>query len=155
MNAYIDKLEPLHGDNTPYNEFAILRAKLLWVSTVRPDILCEVSLATQVTPDLYTQNKVTKLNKVLEHAKSHKEFQLSYPLLDKGSLRIVVHSDASFACNSDRSTQIGYIIFLADSHNRCHILKYSSTKSRRIVRSTLGSVAIALATGFDAVFELA
>jgi hypothetical protein len=50
MNTYIDKLEPLHGENTQYNDFASLRAKLLWVSTVRPDILCAVSLATQVTP---------------------------------------------------------------------------------------------------------
>jgi hypothetical protein len=52
------------------------------------------------------------------------------------------------------STQIGYIIFLADKHNTCHILKYSSTKSRRIVRSTLGAEAIALATGFDAAFNV-
>jgi hypothetical protein len=82
MNAYIDKLEPLHGDKIPYNMFTSPRAKLLCVSTVRPDILCAVSLATQVTPDLYTQNEVIKLNKVLEHAKNYKKFQLSYPPLD-------------------------------------------------------------------------
>jgi hypothetical protein len=95
------------------------------------------------------------LNKVLEHAKSHKEFRLSYPPLDKDSLRIVVHSDASLAGNSDMSTQIEYIIFLADKHNTCHVLKYSSTKSRRIARSTLSAEAIALETGFDAAFVLA
>jgi hypothetical protein len=27
--VYIDKLEPLHGDNTPYNDFARLRTRLL------------------------------------------------------------------------------------------------------------------------------
>jgi hypothetical protein len=129
-------------------------AKLLWVSTVSPDILCAVSLSTQVTPDTYTQSEVSKLNKVLSHAKTHKEFQLSYPPLDKNSLRVDVHSDASFAGNSDMSTQIGYIIVLADKHNTCHVLKFSSTKSRRIVRSTLGAEAIALATGFDAAFVL-
>jgi hypothetical protein len=52
MKAYIDKLEPLHVGNALYNEFASLREKLLWVSSVPPDILCAVSLATQVTPDL-------------------------------------------------------------------------------------------------------
>jgi hypothetical protein len=53
------------------------------------------------------------------------------------------------------STQIGYITFLADKHNTCHVLKHNSTKSRRIVRSTLVAEAIALATGFDAAFVLA
>jgi hypothetical protein len=121
MNAYIDKIELLHGDKIPYNRFTRLRAKLLCVSTVRSDILCAV-LATQVTPDLYTQNEITKLNNVFEHAKNNKELQLSYPPLNKDSLCIVVHSDASFAGNSDMSTQVRYIILLADKHNTCHII---------------------------------
>jgi hypothetical protein len=84
-----------------------------------------------------------------------KSFSCLTSPLDKDSLRIVVHSDASFAGNSDMSTQIGYIIFLADKHKTCHVLKYSSTKSRRIVRSTLGAEAIALAIEFDTAFVLA
>jgi Reverse transcriptase (RNA-dependent DNA polymerase) len=134
MNKYIDNVQPLDDDKVTFKDFAGLRAKLLWVSTVRPYILCAVSLATQGAPDTFTRIEVSKLNKVLAHAKSHKELQLSYPPLDKDSLRVVVHSDASFAGNRDMSTQIGYIVFLADSHNICHVLKFSSTKSRRIVR---------------------
>jgi hypothetical protein len=44
---------------------------------------------------------------------------LRYPKLDKESLRLRVYADASFASNRDETSQLGFVIFLADKHEQC------------------------------------
>ena len=58
-------------------------------------------------------------------------------------------TDASFANNKDLSSQIGYIIVLADASGRANILHWSSTKCKRVTRSVLASELYAMAHGFD------
>lgn len=53
------------------------------------------------------------------------------------SLRIVVFTDASFANNTDFSSQIGSIIFLCDGTSRAKFRHYTSYKSTSGVRSGL------------------
>lgn len=57
--------------------------------------------------------------------------------------------DGSFANNKDYSSQIGYVIVLADAKGNANILHWSSTKCKRITRSVLASKLYALANGFD------
>jgi hypothetical protein len=68
--------------------------------------------------------------------------------LNKESLQLLVFTDASFANNKDLSSQIGYILVLADGTN-ANILHWSSTKCKRVTRSVLASELYAMAHGFD------
>jgi hypothetical protein len=55
---------------------------------------------------------------------------------------------------TDGSSQLGYIIFLADGNGACQPMFWSSHKSRRVTRSVLGSETMALADAFDMAYAL-
>jgi hypothetical protein len=44
--------------------------------------------------------------------------------LDKESLRLIVFTDASFAGNQDLSSQIGYVLVLADGSGRANTIHW-------------------------------
>jgi hypothetical protein len=69
--------------------------------------------------------------------------------LDKESLRLIVFTDASFAGNRDLSSQIGYVLVLADGSGRANTIHWSSTKCKRVTRSVLASELYGMAHGFD------
>jgi hypothetical protein len=69
--------------------------------------------------------------------------------LDKTSLKLLVFTDASFANNKDLSSQIGYIIVMADSNNQANIIYWLSIKCKRVTRSVLASELYAMTYGFD------
>ena len=71
-----------------------------------------------------------------------------YPL-DLDTLHLRVYSDASFASNDDSTSQLGYIILLCDANDRCHVLSFSSKKSKRNVRSIMAGEIYALSAAFD------
>jgi hypothetical protein len=66
-----------------------------------------------------------------------------------GPLKLAIFTDASFVNNADLSSQIGFVIALADENNKANILHWSSTKCKRITRSVLASELYAMAHGFD------
>ena len=74
---------------------------------------------------------------------------LIFVKLDVTSLRIVAFTDSSFANNKDLSSQIGYVIALADAQNNANIIHWQSIKCRRVTRSVLASELYALSLGFD------
>jgi hypothetical protein len=55
----------------------------------------------------------------------------------------------SFANNADYSSQIGYVIALADDEDNANIIHWSSTKCKRVTCSTLASELYGMANGFD------
>jgi len=65
------------------------------------------------------------------------------------SLQVVAFTDASFANNNDNSSQIGFIIVIADAENNANIVHWSSIKCKRVTRSVLSSELYAIAHGFD------
>lgn len=87
--------------------------------------------------------------KCIEIAKADISFGLRFVPLDIDSVRIAVFADASFACNSDLTSQLGFVIALADKTNAANILHYSSFKSKRVTRSFLSAELFALAHAFD------
>jgi len=61
----------------------------------------------------------------------------------------VAFTDSSFANNDDFTSQLGYVIALADQYNNANIIHWQSIKSRRVTRSVLASELYALSLGFD------
>ena len=57
--------------------------------------------------------------------------------------------DSSFANNHDLSSQIGFVIVLADKDDKANILHWSSIKCKRVTRSVLASELYGMAHGFD------
>jgi hypothetical protein len=70
------------------------------------------------------------------------------------TFRLQVYSDALYANNPDGSSQLGYIIFLADENGNFQPLFWCSHKSRRVTRSVLESETMALADAFDMAYAL-
>jgi hypothetical protein len=74
---------------------------------------------------------------------------LRFVPLDKNSLKLVVFTDSSFANNKDNTSQIGFVITIADKNNNANIVHWSSIKCKRVTRSVLASELYGMAHGFD------
>ena len=73
---------------------------------------------------------------------------LRFVQLNPKQLRLITFTDVAFANNVDLSSQIGYIIVLADQDN-ANILHWSSTKCKRVTRSVLALELYAISNTFD------
>lgn len=51
--------------------------------------------------------------------------------------------------NKDLSSQLGFIIVIADSHGHTNLLHYSSFKSKRVARSAIAAELFALSHPYD------
>ena len=74
---------------------------------------------------------------------------INFVPLDSKSLKLVIFTDSSFANNKDLSSQIGYVIVLADDHFSANIIHWSSIKCKRVTGSVLASELYAIVHGFD------
>lgn len=134
-----------------------VRSCISWNTLTRPDVSCAVAKAAQITAKQFEENKaahVKTINSLVSYIHRTADFELQYPKLDKLSLRIQAYTDAAFGNNADFSSQLGYMIFLADKFNTCQPLMWSSHKSKRATRSVLGSEVMAFADGFDVAYSL-
>jgi hypothetical protein len=145
------------SDSSTFQRYRSLREKLSWAAKTRPDISCAIAQAAQVTGGMYATEPlkyIKGLNAVVKHLRKTASFTLKYPKLDINSLTLKVITDASFAHNYDGSSQLGYIIFLADASGKCQQIVWSFHNTRRVTRSVLGSETVAFADGFDAAYSL-
>jgi uncharacterized protein YjgD (DUF1641 family) len=120
----------------------------------RPDICCGISLAAQVTTSSFNASAFKQLNLIIQYLQASKNIYLRYPKLDIESLQVVVYSDSSFANRLDKSSQLGFVVLLADASGKCAILQLKSHKSRRVVRSSTAGETLAFSEAFDASFIL-
>ena len=67
----------------------------------------------------------------------------------KGIFHFRPYADASFATNYHKSSQLGYIVLLADKFENANILHYISHNSKRVASSVLGAETYAFADAFD------
>jgi hypothetical protein len=84
---------------------------------------------------------------------------IKYIPLDLARTKLFVFVDGSFANNKDLSSQIGYLIILAnetvtennysDFEIKGNLIHYSSTKSKRVTRSVLASEIYGMVGGVD------
>lgn len=140
--------------SSSFSDFRSKRQELAWLTHTRPDIACAVNKASQVTEENISEDDIKKINKVVKTAKKYSMRGLTQQKLDISTLRVVVYSDAAFATNSDHTSQLGYVVLLCDGNNNCNILHFSSSKSKRVARSVLGSEIYAFADGFDFAYSL-
>ena len=106
------------------------RARGAYISTVsQPQAAFALSYAAQVTEPTYEDAQY--LNRCLSWQKEAKG--LTFVKTDMRSLRIVAFTDSSFANNKDLSSQIGYVIVLADAQTNANIIHWQSIKCRRLL----------------------
>lgn len=112
----------------------------------QPEAAYDLSTAAQLTT--LDVGAINALNKRLQWQLDNATRGLKYvPLTGKPEL--IVFTDASFANNKDLSSQIRYVIVLADKLGNANVIHWSLIKCKRVTRSVLGAELYALAHGFD------
>lgn len=148
QKSYIPRIKPLPEDATFY-DYRSMRQRLMWLTHTRPDITCGVNKSTQVTKESFSQSSIILLNTIIRQVHKYPTRGILQQKLNPDSLILRIYTDGSFADNDDQTTQLGYLVLLCDNSSRCNILHYSSSKSGRVVRSTLGGETLAFANGLD------
>lgn len=96
-----------------------------------------------------THNDITNPNKRLKWQLNNISCGLIFARLAPTFLKIVAFTDSFFTNNRDLSSQIGYIIYLANAFHIANILYSSSIKYKRITRSVLAGELHGMAHDFD------
>lgn len=118
---------------------------------MQPDCLFEISQLAQVTETMFNEGKeshIRRLNKAVKYAIDNRVY-VKVPKLDKTSLLIVGFSNASFANNTDLTSQLGNTVFLSDCTNAVVPISFKSYKSRLVTRSVISGEVIAFGDMFD------
>ncbi|KAI0995593.1 hypothetical protein K3495_g12587 [Podosphaera aphanis] len=113
----------------------------------QPEASYDVSFAAQITSP--REEDIAALNKRLKWQIDNKQRGLNFIKLDIKTLRLYAFTDASFANNQDYSSQIGFVLVLADATNNANVIHWSFIKCKRVTRSVLASELYAMAHGFD------
>lgn len=130
------------------DQYVAQRARGAYLATVsQPEAAFDLSFAAQ---KLEPQSQdITLLNKRIQWQIDNPDRGLRFVKLDKNTLKLVIFTDSSFANNNDFTSQIGYVIVLADEAGNANILHWSSVKCKRVTRSVLASELYAMSAGFD------
>ena len=145
---YVSTISKLEKSST-FETFRTTRHRLAWISHTRPEILAGVNILAQVTKDTFQQEDITITNSLIKHIHKNPELGLQYNKMDIETMEILVYSDGSFSGNNDGSSQVGFMNFLIDKNNTASLIEYSSSKSKRIVRSVLGAETFGMADACD------
>lgn len=135
---------------SPTDQYVAQRARGAYLATLsQPEAAFDLSRAAQVTKDKIGTDEISFLNGRIQWQKENADRGLKYVKLDEKSLRMIIFTDSSFANNTDLSSQIGYVMVLADASDKANILHWSSTKCKRVTRSVLAAELYAMSAGFD------
>ena len=135
---------------SPTDQYVAQRARGAYLATLsQPEAAFDLSRAAQVTKDNIGTDGISFLNSRIQWQKENASRGLKYVRLDEKSLRMIIFADSSFANNTDLSSQIGYVMLLADASDKANILHWSSTKCKRVTRSVLAAELYAMSAGFD------
>ena len=138
----------LRKDVSTYEQYVSQRALGAYAASMsQPEAAFDLSYAAQTTSP--EKADIDALNKRLQWQLDNAERGLRFVKIDMTTARLFVFADASFAGNKDLSSQIGYVIVLADANGNANIIHWSSTKCKRVTRSVLASELYALAHAFD------
>ena len=146
-----DKLKVI----TNAQEYVEQRARGAYIATVcQPEASFDLSAAAQhKSPE---KEDIARLNKRIKWQMENIDRGLAYIPLNLHTAKLFVYVDGSFANNKDLSSQIGFVIFLANETTgegsftmTGNLIYWSSTKCKRITRSVLASEIYAMAHGVD------
>lgn len=116
-------------------------------SICQSEVSFDLFYAAQSTE--FSSDDVIVLNKRLQWQMDNKTRGLKYVKLDRNSLKVVIFIDSSFANNRDLSSQIGFVICIADKNDKVNIIHWSFVKCKRITRSVLAVELYEMVHGFD------
>ena len=74
---------------------------------------------------------------------------LKFIKLNINTLQLLIFTDASFANNKDLSSQIGYVIVLADAIKKANIVYWNLVKCKRVTQSVLAFELYGMAHSFN------
>ena len=129
--------------------------QLNWVATqTRPDLSYDVLELSMIT-NRATVDHLLQANKVIRKLKSE-ALQIKFPRLGElSNLKLMLFNDASFANLPDGTSSTGgRVVFLSGEGDKCCPISWSSTKIKRVVRSTLAAETLSLADGSEGVFVI-
>ncbi|KHJ36427.1 hypothetical protein EV44_g3709 [Erysiphe necator] len=138
------------------------RARGAYIASIcQPEACYDLSVAAQTKNP--SKDDLSKLNKRLQWQKNNLDRGLNNVVLNLRHAKLFIFVDASFANNEDLSSQIGYIIVIANETNQedhkftitSNIIHYSSTKSKRVTRSVLASEIYGMVGGVDMGYAIA
>ena len=130
-----------------------LVGQLNWLSGIsRPEISFDVSLMSSKIRNATVDDLLT-CNKLLKQVQSNPTF-IKFPVMDVESLSFVVHCDSSWNNLPNGGSQGAFIILLKDNNNLVAPVEWSSTKIRRVARSTVTAETLAMLDACDAAFLL-
>jgi hypothetical protein len=162
QTPYIHKLlaDPLNIQN--FADIQFVSGKLAWLANVsRPDITVHVAALSHIT-DKNIEENISKSMKIISTIRAILEASQDigprYLPLTSGKVRIVAFADASFAQNSDGSSQIAGIVFLMSgtpgTPEPAHLLTYFSRKSPRVCTSVFAAETLAFIAAFDLAYSI-
>ena len=146
------------NDKVTSEEEKLLRTaigQLNWVATqTRPDLSYDVLELSMIT-NRATVDHLLQANKVIRKLKSE-ALQIKFPRLGElSNLKLMLFNDASFANLPDGTSSTGgRVVFLSGEGDKCCPISWSSTKIKRVVRSTLAAETLSLADGSEGVFVI-
>jgi hypothetical protein len=143
-------------------EYVKQRARAAYIASIcQPEATFDVSVAAQhQDPD---PADFKALNKRIQWQIDSQQRGLKYLSLDLSTAKLFVFVDGSFANNKDLSSQIGFVIILANESTSAdsnefevkgNLIHWSSTKSKRVTRSTLASEIYGMVAGTDIAFAI-
>ncbi|EDU51042.1 conserved hypothetical protein [Pyrenophora tritici-repentis Pt-1C-BFP] len=132
------------------------RARGAYIASIcQPEASFDLSAAAQIQQPKDTE--YVKLNRRLQWQSESIQRGLRYVPLDLATAKLVVFTDGSFANNQDLSSQLGYLLILANESSRQdstfdirgNVIHWSSTKCKRVTRSVLASETYGMVSGVD------
>lgn len=133
---------------SPKDQYVAQRARGAYIASIsQPEASFDLSFAAQTTEP--TADDIKRLNGRIQWQIDNSKRGLKFIKLDQKTMKLLVFTDASFANNNDLSSQIGYVIALADATSKANIIHWSSIKCKRVTRSVLASELYAMTHGFD------
>lgn len=155
------KIQLIDADSPDFkHRYVEQRARGAYIATIcQPEAAFDLSVAAQSQEP--TRDEVITLNRRLKWQLEHLDRGLNYVPLDLSTAKLFVFVDGSFANNKDFSSQIGYIIAIANETTGMeeftvhgNVIHWSSTKSKRVTRSVLASEIYGMVEGVDIAFAI-
>lgn len=142
------KLKILQEDGVSRQHFVTQRARDAYIAAVgSSDLTFGFARPSQVLESNSTDIKF--LNILIQLTKQNQRLPLRFVSIDSNSVRTTVFSVASFALNANLTSQLGFVITIADAAGAANIPHFSSVKSKGNTRSVLAGELYAAASDFE------
>ena len=131
------------------------RARGAYIASIcQPDASFDLAIAAQAQqPD---DDDIARLNKRIQWQIENAERGLSYIDIDLPTAKLMIFADGSHAGNKNLSSQIGYVIVLANEIRndetftiRANMIHWTSVRCKRVVSSSLAAELFGIAAAVD------